>query len=119
MSETRNLLLWRWDIVKFTTPDQPPREVSCWVAEGIAGRRYNILIDKGGCEALIRLPSGHIFIAAIEEQAPVLDDVKAYLQADHDQCCSIRDLSAYMAHKETEKALKPPTRRIILPPDQS
>lgn len=99
MSETRNLLVWRWQTVEGL--DRP---MSAWVADGLAGRKYNIIIDKAGTEALIRLPGNKIFIGGLEDTVLPIDDVKAFLQADHDNCCTIRDLSAYLAHKQTAQA---------------
>lgn len=107
----KHLLSW-----KLNTDNDP----FVWIANGLADVKYNILLDKSGPEGLIILPTGQVFIAAFEttETVPV-DDFKAYLQADHDSRCIIRDIAMHVAHHDTvnqlNKEKKSDTRRIILP----
>ena len=102
-----NLLVWKL---------QP--ENSAWRADGLGGIHYNILLSKDSAEGLICLPSGQVFIAAIDNpEITTIDDLKHYLQAHHNRDCSIRDAAAKFIIDEVKKAQADEVKqkRIIIP----
>jgi len=103
-----NNLIW-----KLNTNDP---NTAAWVAEGIGGVKFNILLGKEGIEGIVILPSGHVFIAAFEEtETTPVDEMKAYLNSLQVCLCNIRDLSIKWVFDETKKAATKDQKRIILP----